>query len=1121
MFILRTDHGNMFGALTFYEKASQADIKPIIGCEVYVAPLGRYRREQSDPRYHLILLAKNYQGYQNLIRLVTIANLEGFYYKPRVDFEVLQQYSQGLIALSACIQGQVPSLIVSGQDEMALKAAQDLARIFEGRFYLELQKRASPEQETANQGLCRIASELNLPLVATNDCHYLRQEDAAAHDILLCIQTGKTVEDVDRLRFDSSEYFFKSAEEMTSLFSDQPEALANTVRIAEECSLEIPRGGYHFPVFPLSEGEDLESRLQEQARSGLERRLDHLRSNQGLDEAEEEKYRQRLEKELDVIIRMKFPGYFLIVADFISYARQNNIPVGPGRGSAAGSLVAYSLGITDIDPLPYGLLFERFLNVERVSMPDIDIDFCKNGREKVIQYVSDKYGGRENVAQIITFGQMQARAVIRDVGRALGVPYGEVDRIAKLVPNRLNITLAEALKDSQLQEIIRQDKRVSQLIEIAQSLEGLPRHASTHAAGLVISDRPLVEYLPLYCVTPNQAENQDKVVVTQYDMHGVEKIGLVKFDFLGLKTLTLIDYTLHLLQARGITENISNLDLEDQLTYDLLCTGDSTGVFQLESTGMRDLLVRLRPNCFEDVIALVALYRPGPLEGGMADPFIDGKHGRIKVEYELPELEPVLKSTYGVILYQEQVMEIASRLANYSLGEADLLRRAMGKKKPKEMEWQRGRFMEGIQANGIDAQKGTKIFDLMAKFAGYGFNKSHSAAYALIAFQTAYLKAHYPLEFMAALLNNEVNNTDKLVRLIGECRAKDLVVLPPDINQSDVNFTVSEGKIRFGLAAIKGLGQAAIESIIEARADGPFRDLFDTCQRVDLRKVNRKVLEALIKCGAFDLTGAKRSQMAASLDEALEQGARFQKDRESGQTNLFEGLEPAGDEIPARWPNIAEWRETLRLNYEKEALGFYISGHPLARLENELAALTNTDTQRVQEMGDGTKVRLGGLAVHLDTIITKKGDRMAFVTLEDMAGQVEILVFPELYQASMEYLEQDRPLLVTGELTTEEKGLRSINKIIAKEILPLEAAAKKMVREVNLTMSAAASDQETLLKLKDIINRHQGETQVVLKLHLPGQGTAVLSLKQKVEASPALLREAKEALGEAGVKFSY
>ncbi|MBW2091886.1 MAG: DNA polymerase III subunit alpha, partial [Deltaproteobacteria bacterium] len=657
-----TDHGNMFGVFQFYEKARQADIKPIIGCEVYVAPLGRHRREQKDPRYHLILLAKNYKGYQNLIRLVTIANLEGFYYKPRVDLEILKEYNQGLIALSACIQGQVPSLILAGQEEKALQAAQDLAQIFEDRFYLELQKRPSAEQDIANEGLCRIAAELDLPLVATNDCHYLRREDATAHDILLCIQTGKTVEDEDRLRFDSAEYYFKSPKEMIDLFPDTPEALANTLRIADECNLEIPKGGYHFPVFPIAEGEDLETLLRERAQSGLQKRLNDIRQNRGLEKDEEKKYLDRLEMELDIINRMKFPGYFLIVADFIDYAKKNNIPVGPGRGSAAGSLVAYALRITDIDPLPYGLLFERFLNVERVSMPDIDIDFCKNGREKVIQYVSEKYGGPENVAQIITFGQMQARAVIRDVGRAMGMPYGEVDRIAKLIPNRLNIKLAEALKEPRLQELIQQDNRVAQLTEIAQALEGLPRHASTHAAGLVISDRPLVEYLPLYCVASNHGENHDKIVVTQFDMHGVEKMGLIKFDFLGLKTLTIIDYTLELLKDRGINLDLSNLDLDDKLTYDLLCTGDTSGIFQLESSGMRDLVIKLRPNCFEDIIALVAIYRPGPLESGMVDSFIAGKHGRVEVEYEMPELEPILKSTYGVILYQEQVMEIASKL---------------------------------------------------------------------------------------------------------------------------------------------------------------------------------------------------------------------------------------------------------------------------------------------------------------------------------------------------------------------------------------------------------------------------------------------------------------------------
>jgi len=1119
-----TDHGNMFGVLTFYEAALKAGLRPVIGSELYVAPMGRFRREQQDPRYHLVLLAQNETGYKNLIKLVTIGNLEGFYYKPRVDFETLQAHQEGLIALTACLSGHVPSLLLAGREEEALKIAREYARIFEGRFYLELQQNGLPEQAAANQGLKRIAAELNLPLVATNDCHYLRREDAEAHDVLLCIQTGKTVGDQDRMRFPSQEYYFKSPKEMADLFADTPEALANTVKIAEACQVEIPTGTYHFPTFPLEKGQSLAGRLRDEARVGLDRRLAEIRRDRQVDQAQEKVYRDRLERELNVIIQMDFPGYFLIVADFMRYAREQQIPVGPGRGSGAGSLAAFALGITNIDPLPHGLLFERFLNEERVSMPDFDIDFCKNGREKVIQYVSEKYGGQDYVAQIITFGQMQARAVVRDVGRVLGLAYGEVDRIAKLIPNRLGITLDQALdEEPRLRALVDQDPAVARLIEIARALEGLPRHASTHAAGVVIGDRPLTEYLPLYSVTGSHEQDEHRIVVTQYDMKGVEKIGLIKFDFLGLRTLTLMDHTVKLLRGRGVEVDLDRLDLSDEKTYALLSAGDATGVFQFESQGMRDLLVRAKPNCFEDVIALTAIYRPGPLESGMLDSFLDGKLHQNKIVYDLPELEPVLKSTYGAILYQEQVMEIASRLADYSLGEADLLRRAMGKKKPEEMARQRGRFMEGVRKKGLDPAKGERVFNQMEKFAGYGFNKSHTAAYALIAFQTAFLKSHYPLEFMAALLNSEVGNTDKIVRLINECRAKDLPVLPPDINQGDVDFTVVEGRIRFGLTAIKGLGQAAIEAIVEARTSGPFTDLFDLCRRVDLRRVNRKVIEALIKSGAFDSTRTPRSQMVAALDEALELGSRAQRDRESGQGNLFESFaQQAASPPPAAWPQVPEWPEMLRLNYEKEALGFYISGHPLARYEKELTALANTTSQEIQETPDRTKVRLGGIVMQVDLINTRKGERMAFVTLEDMSGQVEVIVFPEAYRAGQELLVKDQALLVEGEVTVDEKASGIARKIIAGRIAALDQAAEAMpVRQILLHLSGGRQSEETLLQVKGLLERHAGEVPVFLRLHLPNQGVAVLELPQRGRPGAQFLEDFQAALGERGVEFQY
>ena len=1119
-----TDHGNMFGALKFYKEAKKAGIKPIIGCETYVAARGRRRREPRDPMYHLVLLAQNFKGYQNLSTLISLANMEGFYYKPRVDLEILEQYNEGVIALSACLQGQVPRMILSGQHDEAVKSALEYARIFDGRFYFEIQKNYLPEQDVVNEGLIKLSKELSIPLVATNDCHYLKKNDSETHDVLLCIQTGKTVDEENRLRFTTQEYYYKSPEEMYRLFSETPEALENTVKIAEQCNVELPMGEYHFPQFPLEHGEDLDTRLSRESREGLEKRLDHIRKNRGLTPEDEKVYRERLEYELDVIIKMGFPGYFLIVSDFIGYARNNNIPVGPGRGSAAGSLVAFATGITDIDPIPYNLLFERFLNVERISMPDIDVDFCTDGREEVIRYVTEKYGGQERVAQIITFGQMQARAVIKDVGRALGVPYGDADKISKLIPNRLKITLAEALEEEpRIKEAAREDPRIGRLLEAAQALEAMPRHASTHAAGVVIGDRPLVDYLPLYCVASGNDADNDRVVVTQFDMKGVEEIGLVKFDFLGLKTLTLIKHILELLERGGkaMDLDMTALDMEDQASYDLLSRGDTTGVFQLESSGMREILVKLRPSRFEDIIALVALYRPGPLKSGMVDQFIQGKHGQIEVVYELPQLEPILKETYGVILYQEQVMQISSLLANYTLGEADLLRRAMGKKIAEVMEKQKDRFMQGARENKIDEKKASRIFELMANFAEYGFNKSHSAAYALVAYQTAYLKAHYPVEFMAALLTSEVNNQDKIVRLISECRESNLAVLPPDINESVTHFNVVDGQIRFGLAAIKGVGQSAIESILEARKEKLFTDLFDFCERVNLAKVNRRVIEALIKCGAFDSTGVERSRMAAALDDALERGARLQRQKEQGQVSLFEALSEVEEDIPVNWPDVPEWRESMRLAYEKEALGFYITGHPLAKYEKELAALANATTESIKEMADKSHVRLGGAVAKVTLKTTKKGARMAFVTLEDMAGMVEVIVFPELYQASQSHLEADTPLLVSGELSAEERGGMVSNKIIAKDILPLESALEKQAKTVVLSLCTTGLESRDLYKLKSIIETHRGLTPAVLRMKVPGRGACIMRISGGIKPNRNFLKDCRDALGEGSVELRY
>ena len=863
--VATTDHGTMFGAVEFYEKATKAGIKPIIGIEIYVAPRTRFDKTPIDNRdlCHLILLAENQEGYRNLCKLASVAQLEGFYYKPRIDKQILRENSKGLIGMTACLHGEIPRRIQDSRMEIADAAAREYLEIFgENRFYLEVQNNGIEIQDRVNEALLDMSQRLSIPLVASNDCHYLDREDVRAHDVLLCIQTGKTVHDTNRLQFRTDQLYFKSKEEMHASFNSYPDAISNTVDIARRCNLEFDFKTYHFPKFDTGSEQTADELFEQNVRQGFVRVLERVKSmNPQFDEAV---YRDRLDYEISVIKEMGFSGYFLIVADFIRHAKESGVPVGPGRGSAAGSLVAYSLGITDLDPIFHGLIFERFLNPARKSMPDIDVDFCIDGREDIYKYVVDKYGGGDYVAQIITFGKLKTRAVIRDVGRALDIPLREVDAIAKMVPDVLNISLDEALKqEPRLTELVEKDPKVAELIRICRVLEGLPRHASTHAAGVVIADRPLIDYLPLY-------KGKKGEVVTQFDMKIVEKIGLVKFDFLGLRNLTVIAKTLGLIARQGKTPpELEKIELTDAATYRLLSAGDTTGVFQLESSGMKDLLVRLRPECFDDIIALVALYRPGPMESGMIDDYVARKHGKKAVEYMVPELEPILRETYGVIVYQEQVMKIAADLANYSMAEADDLRKAMGKKIVEIMARHRQRFVEGAVANKIEEGKAKKLIDLIEKFGGYGFNKSHSAAYALIAYQTAFLKAHFAVEIMASLLTSEMHSTDGVVKFIAECRHHDIPILPPDINKSDTEFTVDGSGIRFGLVAVKNVGESAIESIIASRANQPFESLFDFCERVDLKKVNKRVIESLIKCGAFDSTGAKRSQMMAALESAL------------------------------------------------------------------------------------------------------------------------------------------------------------------------------------------------------------------------------------------------------------
>ncbi|CAG0930775.1 partial DNA polymerase III subunit alpha, partial [Planctomycetaceae bacterium] len=1049
--------------------------------------------------FHLVLLVKNAKGYQNLCKLLTRAYTEGFYYKPRVDKDLLKEYNEGLIALSACLHGEVAYNLGNGQLEAAEKAASEYKSMFaDRRFYLEIQHNGIEEQEVVNRRLIELGKKLEIPLVATNDCHYLRKEDARVHDVLLCIQTGTTVNAPNRMKFSTEEFYVKTPDEMREAFRDTPEALANTIEIAERCNFELSLGKHFLPEYPLPPGETLDSVIDSKARAGLEARLAAMRKS-GI-EVDSLHYYDRLDKELRVIKGMGFPGYFLIVCDFIEYARGKGIPVGPGRGSAAGSLVAYSLGITNLDPIRYNLLFERFLNPDRISLPDIDIDFCFERRDEVIRYVTEKYGA-DKVTHIITFGQMKAKACIRDVGRALDMPYGDVDRIAKLVPNTLNITIEDALKqEARLREMYEKDPKVAELIDTAIALEGLPRHASTHAAGVVISNKPLDEYLPLY------KQQKEDSITTQFTMKDVEKIGLVKFDFLGLKTLTVIDKSVKFIKEnRGVDLDIENLPLDDAATYALVAGGDSNGVFQLESSGMKDLLRKLKPTTFEDMVAAVALYRPGPLQSGMVDDFINRKHKRTAIVYEVPQLKGILENTYGVMVYQEQVMEIAKVLAGYTPGDADVLRKAMGKKDESLLQEQRHKFLEGCKHNKIDPKKAEKIFDLMAKFAGYGFNKSHSAAYALVSFQTAYLKAHYNVEFMAALLGSDMGNTDQVVKYITECKDNGIAVDPPDVNESSMEFKVSGNRIRFALAAVKNVGEAAIQELLAVREDGKFTSLFDFLSRVDSRRVNKKVVESLVKCGAFDFTKEKRAQLIAELDPSMEAAQAVQRDREAGQSSLFDafgGGPAAKSAAPAiNAPRVPEWSDKELLSYEKETLGFYLSSHPLAGHKRELD-LYAVHIDSLMERNNEDEVTVGGIVTALKEIVTKKGDRMAFVTIEDLTGSVEAVIFADLYKKAREAVTSDHALLVSGKLDKEEEAV----KLIASDIIPIEEAGqadkKLKARNTHIHAPVAGLDSRKLTELKKIIQENPGTSQVILQLVYPDNGRIIIGVSDALRMSP-------------------
>jgi DNA polymerase-3 subunit alpha len=1116
-----TDHGNMFGAVEFYLKCKKAGVKPIIGCELYLAPDSRFSRDAkgiSDAAYHLILLCENMAGYRNLSYLTSAGFKEGFYYRPRIDRELLSGHTEGLIALSACLKGEVAMQCGRGRMDEARETARWYSEMFPGRYYIELQENTLPEQDTVNKRLMEIATELKLPLVATNDCHYLNREDARAHEVLLCIQTGKTMSDATHMKFSADEFFVKTPEEMAAAFSYAPEAVVNTVAIAERCNLELPldTGEYHFPHFDPPVGKNHDELLEELATEGLKERMTVILAKYpDMTLEQQQGYFDRLRVELDCIREMKFPAYFLIVSDFIIWAKKQGIPVGPGRGSAAGSLVAYAIKITDLDPLPYNLLFERFLNPERISMPDIDVDFCQDRREEVIQYVVEKYG-RDKVCQIITFGTMKAKAVVRDVGRALNIPYGDVDRIAKLVPDDLNMTLDKALKqEPQLNEMAAADPQVRDLLDTALCLEGLTRHASTHAAGVVVAPRRMEEFLPVY------KDQKTGSINTQYSMKYVEQVGLVKFDFLGLKNLTVIENAVRLVrEGKDPAFDITTLRDDDKASYDLITAGNTTGVFQLESSGMKEMLIKLKPSCFEDVIAACALYRPGPLGSGMVDDFIDRKHGRKPVVYDLPQLEPILKDTYGVIVYQEQVMQISRTLAGYSLGRADLLRRAMGKKDPVVMAKEKQPFLAGAKEQGIDLKKAEAIFDLMAKFAEYGFNKSHSAAYALIAYQTAWLKAHYPVEFMAALLSCDMDSTDKVVKNIADCREQGIDVLPPDINTSGQSFTVVEKSMRFGLGAVKNVGGGAILAILESRKEGRFSSLFDFCERVDLRRVNKRVIESLIKCGAFDSTGAARAALMEGLETATNYGQKIQEEKASAQVSLFgtEEVVRGNGSGGLKLPNIPEWHDKEKLAFEKEALGFLITGHPLDRYLDDIRRLASCDIINLPDQADGCEIRICGIVSAFKEIITKKGmgDRMGFVTIEDLTGSVEITVFSDIYADTVGLLKSDDPLLITGKLEKGEKGVKILvqalkeggsewqqkNRGPAGSIRLLSEARSQTTKKVFFSLRMDDMPSAQLDGLKGIIERHRGSIPAFISFEIPQRGKATMQLPEDFYVIP-------------------
>ena len=1107
--IAQTDHGNMFGAIDFYSQCTQAGIKPILGSEIYFTPGSRFNKkmsrksrsvssqdaeESSRQIHHLILLCKDATGYRNLCQLLTKAYMEGFYYKPRADLDLLKEYGEGLICTTACLKGEVGFNFFMDKDERATRAITKLHDLFKDDFYLEIQENGIPEQKFANKKIIQYAQENGLQLVATNDAHYMTPEDAQAQEVLLCIQTGKTYNDENRMRMTSQEFYFKSPQQMRQAFDYIPEACDNTLRIADKCNLELDwkdeqgRQIYHLPEFPIETQESVEEYFERMAKEGLEERFSgpHFRkmlSSANWESETAPNYRKRLQEEIDMIHKTGFAGYFLIVSDFIKWAKNNDVPVGPGRGSGAGSLVAYALKITNIDPIPYNLLFERFINPERISMPDFDIDFCQNGRASVIEYVTQKYGD-DNVGQIITFGKLQPRAVIKDVSRVFGLTFSEADMISKLIPEELGITLTDALKkEPKLEELIANDPKIKQIYSISLRLEGLYRHAGIHAAGVVITNRPLVEYCPLF-----KGAKNEKVI--QFDKDFAEKIGLIKFDFLGLKTLTVINHAASIIRRDTDPHfDIEEIGIEDESVYEFISSGKTIGVFQLESSGMIELCKKIRPNSLEEITAINALYRPGPLESGMVDDFIDIKHGRKDISYPFPELEPVLKDTYGVIVYQEQVMNIARIIAGYSLGQADMLRKAMGKKQFQEMERHRKIFVEGADKKGFDPNKAEKLYELMAKFAAYGFNKSHALAYALIAWQTAWLKKHHPVPFYTALLSAELSNKDKVTQYIGDARNANIDILPPDINESLWNFNALGDNIRFGLGAIKNVGIAAVEAIVKEREkNGNFQSFIDFCDRMDPALLNKRTIECLIKVGVFDnCESMNRKMLGDNMEKIYTYARRRREEKDQGQQSLFAQKETDQDisKNPLDIPYSDDFDTLEKLKYEAELMGIYVSGHPLNDVRDLMEKLSSMNVAAVQDIQqsshhsdsqnkwnkrDQRDLILSGLITSPKTILTKKGDKMCFAVLEDLCGTIEMVVFPKVFEQYQEILTSNEPVIIEGYTKLEE----SPRKFFPQTIKKLNDQIDDKVTAIRFNINMEQARERDLEEFHRILLTHRG-----------------------------------------------